>query len=158
MDLVAVRLGWPAGAGPSAFHAAPFSAPARRVLGQTEQQWYPRAKAAVAKWGELSARAERIADAAYRDEIQARYRAPGRRDAVAADVAAVEARAPADYSVFASASARARVETLEALNRDFEAHVAFGERRAADVPSLDPLLVGVLAAAGVAVLLFFLLD
>jgi len=70
----------------------------RRRLGETEQAWYVRAKAAVAKFGASGSRC-------YDDAMLA--------GSLSDLVAQVEASTPADYSVFASQDAKDAVLALE---------------------------------------------
>jgi hypothetical protein len=74
-------------------------------LGETEQAWYIRAKAAVAKFGASGSRC-------YDDARLA--------GSLADLVAQVEASSPADYSVFASQDAKDAVLALEDSVRTME--------------------------------------
>lgn len=185
MRLVPVALGWSPRAGGSIFSPAPFSVPALAGsrLGQTEQQWFARAKAAVVKYDSLVGRARRIASPPYRESILARYggdpndqaSAVYRRNSVAYNVAEAESYTPVNYLVFQPDRVRNRVEKLEDWNRNFEAEVVAAESSygvlpepvvvervverpgPAAPPPADltvPLVVGGLVLAGVALLAF----
>lgn len=127
-------LGWTPRAGGSAFQPPPFTG-SRKRLGETEHTWYARAKAAVAKYDDLSERAGRIADPVYAGGILGRFRPPARdprgplyrRNSVAFAVADAESRSPLDFSAFGTADLEKKVEELEGWDREFERAVQSGE-------------------------------
>lgn len=139
---MAAPLGRPALADGPALFSAPRPRPR---LGETEQTWYARAKAAVAKYDDLAQRTRAIADPAYASGVLARFRrnpadpkgALYRRNSVAFAVADAESRAPADYSAFGRPEIQKKVEELEGWNREFERSVAAGEEsRGVRIPEL----------------------
>lgn len=151
MQLRPVALGWSPRAGGSVFSAAPFSAPPRMgapsALGQTEQQWFARAKAAVAKYDLLNERARTVASPLAREALLARYMGDARdpesalyrRNSVAYNVAEAESYTPVNYLVFQPDRVRNRVEKLEDWNRDFEEEVVAAEAAYGLLP--EPVVV-----------------
>lgn len=185
MNIFPIVLGWSPRAGGSVFAPAPFSAPPSltggRRLGQTEQQWFSRAKTAVTTYDLLVDRAKRIASLQLRNSILARFTGnPGdqesaiyRRNSVAYNVGEAESYNPVNYLIFGQDRVRSRVEKLETWNRDFEEEVAVAEaaygilpepvivervvqRRAPTEPTdlTVPFVIGGLVLAGIAFLAF----
>lgn len=183
MNIFPVALGWSPRAGGSVFASAPFSATPSlaggRWLGQTEQQWFSRAKTAVTTYDLLVDRTKKIASQRLRESILSRYTgdprdqesAIYRRNSVAYNVGEAESYAPVDYLIFGKELVRDRVEKLEGWNRDFEkeiaaAEVAYGvlpepvvvERVIQSAPAATdltmPFVIGGLVLAGIAFLAF----
>lgn len=133
MNLVPVALGWSPRTGGSMFQASPF---AGARLGQVEQQWFSRAKAAVAKFDELALRARSIASSGTRTEIVQQYvglpasanSGAYLRNSVAYAVAEAESHTPVNYGAFGEPQ-QARVAALEDLVRKLDAEVLAGEGR-----------------------------
>lgn len=126
--------------GGSMFQSAPFSAGLGRIaqkpsLGQTEQTWYTRAKAAVGEYDVLWARAQNIADKQYRDGLATKFHGNAadqngalyRRDSVAFNVSEAEGSTPIKYTIFVEPRVQGRVEKLEEWNRAFTEDVTKGE-------------------------------
>lgn len=122
------------------FQSAPFSYGLGRTaqkpsLGQTEQTWYTRAKAAVGEYDALWERAQRISDSQNRKELAAKFHgnptdqngALYRRDSVAFNVSEAEAITPVKYIIFSEPRVQGRVEKLEEWNRGFGTDVNLGE-------------------------------
>jgi hypothetical protein len=129
-------------------------------LGQTEQQLYSRAKAAVAEYDRLVHRAvEEIPEVATYKAFALRFLGDPSdpesgtwfRNAVADAVRDAESKAPTDYDVFTPGYVRHRIATLEGLVRDMEATLVAPDTLAVGLPSW------VLPAAGVAAAGFLLL-
>ena len=131
------------------FQAAPFSThagPKRAALGQTEQQWYARAKAAVAKFDELETRVRRLASPVVRSEIYSEFvgeasdseSALYRRNSVAYNVSQAESYTPINYMVFA-AQQQSRVEKLEEMVRQLNTEVTAAEGISGILP--DPVIM-----------------
>jgi len=108
------------------------------TLGQTGQQVYARAKAAVAKYDTLVARTAKIANKSARDEIIARYglseptnkdKSLYMRNAVAGNIAQVESYTPPNYLIYETRKGPdvGRVDKLEAFNRNFESDLKSAE-------------------------------
>jgi hypothetical protein len=182
MNIFPIVLGWSPRAGGSAFASAPFSAPPRlaggRSLGQTEQQWFSRAKTAVTTYDLLVDRTKRIASPQVRESIVSRYigvpedqeSAIYRRNSVAQNVGEAESYNPVNYLVFGQDRVRSRVEKLEVWNRDFDAQVSAAEASYGVLPEpvviervvqsraptdiTMPLVIGGLVLAGIAFLAF----
>lgn len=139
MNLRAFPVGWQA----RSHFTAPFAVRAssaslgRVALGETEMSWFTRAKAAVAKYDDLSTRAAKIADPAYSSGVLGRFRgnpadpagALYRRNSVAFAVAQAESVQPVNYSVFVRPEVQGRVAQLERWNRELDAAVMSGETR-----------------------------
>lgn len=188
MNIFPIVLGWSPRAGGSVFAPAPFSAPPSltggRRLGQTEQQWFSRAKTAVTTYDLLVDRAKRIASLQLRNSILARFTGNPEsaiyqgyplfgRNIVADNVGEAESYNPVNYLIFGQDRVRSRVEKLETWNRDFEEEVAVAEaaygilpepvivervvqRRAPTEPTdlTVPFVIGGLVLAGIAFLAF----
>lgn len=125
------------------FRTAPFSPSLGRTnqqsngqqqqLGQTDVQWFSRAKAAVALYDELWARTQQIANKTYREELASKYHttpddrdgALYRRNSVAYNISQAESYTPVNYLVFQSQQQN-RVSKLEAWNKDFREDVEHG--------------------------------
>lgn len=178
---VPVALGWSPRAKGAVFHGTPFS-PRAAALGQTEQAWFARAKAAVVKFDDLERRARTIASPPAREAILSRFVGrPGnresgqyRRNSVAYNVGQAESFTPVNYLIFKEDRVRNRVEKLEEINQDFEAELVEAEKvygvlaapvtveRIVEVPapmtenSTAPLLLG--GALLVGLLLFALVG
>lgn len=111
-------------------------------LGQSDQTWYNRAKAAVAKYDQLVDRASRIANRTYRENLFALYHSDPkdtdgawyRRDRVAADVAQAESYTPINYLIYGVERRQNRVEKLEDWNHDFRQDVKWGEEEYGVLP------------------------
>jgi len=133
-------VGWTARTGGSMFQYAPFSsglgAPVAKQLGQADQQWFARAKASVASYDDLWARAQQISDQAYRDQLAAKYHtkpedqagALYRRNSVAFDVSQAESFSPVKYSIYTDSAAQDKVTKLEGWNDQFRGDVEHGEQ------------------------------
>lgn len=143
---------------------SPFTAPfaatrhaslGRAALGETEMSWFTRAKAAVAKYDDLSARAAKIADRAYSTGVLGRFRgnpsdpkgAFYRRNSVAFAVAEAESAQPVNYLVFSRPEIQERVNQIERWNREFESAVTSGEERHGVMQSLGQAAPAAPAAA-----------
>jgi len=114
------------------FHAAPA---ARIRLGQTPQDWYRRAKEALAKFDKLLDRTARIANKTEREAILAwvgisavedtpAYRYANVKSDLMTDV---EAYTPPNVDAYKVERRTNRIEKLEAFNREFEAKVSNAE-------------------------------
>jgi hypothetical protein len=115
---------------------SPFAGAKRRALGQNGQQWYSRAKSAVAEYDNLWDRAQHIAPERIRIELASKYRGdPSDRDNVqnmrntlAYYVSQAESAVPVNYSVFDQNQNQLRVTKLENLNKEFKNDVEFSEK------------------------------
>lgn len=126
------------------------SALAGRVsMGQTDQEWYVRAKAAVSKFDSLVERLKKIANRGARESLVSRYgldnptdkdRGKYMRDAVFYNVFQAESYTPVNYLVFGSTGpARRRVGDLEDVNRDFSDDVKAAENTYGILP--EPVII-----------------
>ncbi len=157
ISLTPKPVGWTARTGGSMFQNAPFSsalgAPTQKALGQTEQQWYTRAKAAVSAYDDLWARAQKIADKTQADHLASTYHGSdvvGTRGTVAAAVSAAEDSTPTNYLVFTPQVLRDRVTKLEDTNTAFKADVEQAEKAATAPPSTSNTgMPGWLVPAGI---------
>jgi hypothetical protein len=132
------------------FQSAPFSTGAARPaigsLGQVEQQWFARAKTAVAKFDELEARARSIAAPGVRSQVFSEFvgdaadpeSALYRRNSVAYNVAQAESYTPINYLVFDSRQQN-RVEKLEDWVRKLDTEVVAAEKLYGTLP--EPVVV-----------------
>lgn len=119
----------------STFTSAPFSSARSARLGEQEQSWYVRGKAAIAKYDDLRARAIGIADSAYVREVLSEYNGGGadprslgfRRNSIAYAIGEAESYAPVNYGVFANGAIQDRIGELESKNKGFEEAVREGE-------------------------------
>lgn len=101
-------------------------------IGETEQAWYARAKAAVIRYDDLAARAEALRPSDVKDALLLEFvgnpadseSGARARNRAAYKAAEAESFAPVAYAVFEPSAAKATVEDLEALNEAFEAEVA----------------------------------
>lgn len=113
-------------------------------LGQSEQEWYTRAKAAVAKFDSLVERVKRIANKPVREEIAGDYGLDSpedrdlalyRRNSVADQVREAESYQPVNYLIYRDQKARDRVAELEEWNRDFNRDVKDAENAFGILPA-----------------------
>lgn len=127
----------------SLFQDSPFSKNGQQKgLGQNEQQWFARAKAAVAEYDELWARTQQIANKTYREQIAAKYHPSAnnqegalyRRNSVAYNIAQAESYTPVNYLVYNDGQQQNRVSKLEEFNRGFRKDVEFGEKEYGILP------------------------
>ena len=160
------------------FQSAPFSG---AKLGQIEQQWFARAKAAVAAFDDLYLRARSLASPKVRGEIIRTYVGDAsspdsglyRRNSVAYNISQAESYTPINYLIF-GAQQQNRVEKLEDLNRTLETEVKASEsiqgvlpepvtiERVVEIPGpttvqknlVVPIVIGTLALALVGYLVF----
>lgn len=147
MNLSPTPIGWGPRMGGSMFQAAPFSASLGRAessqLGQNDQQWFARAKAAVAAYDDLWARTQMIANKTYREELARKYHttpedrdgALYRRNSVAYNVAQAESYTPVNYVIYAQSQQQNRVTKLEDWNADFREDVQYGEQQYGLLPA-----------------------
>lgn len=120
------------------FQSAPFLGrqESNGSLGQNEQQWFARAKAAVADYDELWARTQQIANKTYREQVAAKYRPPAvdqngalyRRNSVAYNISQAESYTPVNYLIYNESQQQSRVSKLEDFNKGFREDVKFGEK------------------------------
>lgn len=123
----------PGGSGTGAWASPSMAGPAR--LGQTNQEWYRRAKAAVAQYQGLLVRTSQVAARAPREEIlrwagdQAVAGTPAYRYAsVVSDLQFdVERFSPVNVDAYSVPRRRGRVEELESMNQEFARRVADAE-------------------------------
>ncbi len=124
--------------------------PAQRpgpMLGQVDQEWFTRAKAAVARYDELVIRASSIARKDYREDLIRNFNSKPtdsssalyRRNTVAFNVSEAEAFSPVNYLVFSQSQVKNRVSKLEEWNRDFRNAVKQGEELYGSLP--EPVIV-----------------
>lgn len=112
-------------------------------MGQKPFEWYQRAKAAVAKYDNLFARAQRVANKTASQEILASLgdrTVPGtaayRYATVVSDVATdVEAYRPPNYNAYQLKRRQDRIVELEGFNRDFESMVVNAEQSYGILPA-----------------------
>lgn len=103
-------------------------------LGQTPEEWYTRAKAAVTKFDELLDRTARVASKQARDEIMAWVQTSGIVDSpayryagVKSDLMDVERFTPPAVQDYKIERRQNRIEKLEAFNKEFETMVSAAE-------------------------------
>jgi len=106
-------------------------------LGQTPEEWYARAKAAVAEFDNLAARTAKVANKAERERIAKDFgltnpadsdKAMYRRNDVAQTIAQVESYSPPNYLIYSVGQrARNKVQALENWNSDFRSQVKTAE-------------------------------
>ena len=124
------------GLGGSTFSMSPFQATERRSLGQNGQQWYSRAKTAVAEYDNLWDRAQKIAPENIRVELASKYHQQSNdpddalniRNTLAYYVSQAEGTAPVKYTIFDMPQSQNRVVRLENSNRDMKTDVEFSEK------------------------------
>jgi hypothetical protein len=150
----------------TAFSAAVTNAFGPRALsglGQTEQQIYSRAKAAVAEYDRLVYRAaEEIPEVEGYKVFARRFLGDPSdpesgtwfRNAVEERVRVAESQVPTNYDVFTPGYVRHRIATLEGFVRDMEATLAAPDTLAVGLPSWVLPAAGV-AAAGLLLLALF---
>lgn len=153
-----------------------MAGPSRRYrMGQTPVEWYQRAKVAMARFEDLLARANGVANATERGNIltwvgeASNPATPAYRYAtVKSDVTLdVEAFTPPNYNAYQLTRRQNRVEELEELNSEFNDRVENAERvygvlppaqviereRVVTVPGQGPdLTVPILVGAGALIL------
>ena len=113
---------------------APAPAPqARKSLGETEQAWYTRAKAAVVKYDGLVDRMQKMPAASA--ALGSKFHGDGSptsgaalRNTLAARLLEAEGFQPHNYAIFGQPAVQSKVEQLENLDRDFEAAVSAAEK------------------------------
>jgi hypothetical protein len=127
------------GGGSSVFATATFepfrTALAGARLGQAPQEWYQRAKTAIAKYEALLARTGRIANQEERQKITAWVGSPGdeatpayRYSRVLDDLRGdVESVSPPNIQAYSVERRQERIKKLEDFNREFESMVATAE-------------------------------
>lgn len=147
MNISPTPIGWGPRMGSSMFQAAPFSANLGRTekkqLGQVDQQWFARAKAAVAAYDELWARAQLVANKSYREQLTAKYHtkpedsdgALYRRNSVAYNISQAESYTPVNYRVYAESQQQNRVSKLEDWVKDLRKDVEYGEKEYGILPA-----------------------
>jgi len=141
MNLSGAPIGRNANMGGSMFHRSGFapvmSSPVqKRRLGEDEQKWFTRAKAAVAAYDDLWTRTLLINDKTYREQLAAKYHpkpedqngALYRRNSVAYKVSEAESFTPVNYKIFEDTQQQDKVTKLEELNSDFRKDVEYGEK------------------------------
>lgn len=175
---MATRMGW---MGSSMFSQEPFLAGPRVHLGQAEQQWFARAKAAVAMYDNLVERIRRIASPPVREDLLSRFvgnpnnpeSAVYRRNSVAFNVSEAESYTPVNYLVYQPDRVKNRVTKLENWDRELREEVEAAERTYGllpepvvvervvekpappkEAPLTVPLVIGGLVLVGVALLAF----
>lgn len=144
IKLTTAPVSWGSRLNGSMFQAAPFSeASSRKGLGQNEQQWFARAKAAIAEYDELWARTQQIANKTYREQVAAKYHPSAsnqegalyRRNSVAYNVSQAESYTPVNYLVYNDSQQQNRISKLEEFNRGFRQDVEFGEKEYGILPA-----------------------
>lgn len=140
MNLSGMPVGWGPRMSASMFRSAPFFSPTlgqrepAKTLGANEQQWFGRAKAAVAQYDELWAKTQQIGNQTYREELAGKYHttpadsdgALYRRNSVAYNISQAESYAPVNYKVFEPSAQQDRVSKLDEWNKDFKNDVDHG--------------------------------
>lgn len=139
MNFVPTPIGFGPRMGGTMFRTGPFSPSLGRqepkpTLGQNEQQWFARAKAAVAQYDELWATTQQIAQKAYREQLASKYHttpedrdgALYRRNSVAYNISQAESHSPVRYAIFGESQQQNRVSKLETWNKDFKKDVDNG--------------------------------
>lgn len=127
--------------GGSMFHRSGFapvmgSLRSKLQLGEDEQQWFTRAKAAVMAYDDLWTRTQLINNQTYREQLASKYHtkpedqdgALFRRNSVAYKVSEAESYTPVNYQIFAQSQQQDRVTKLEGWNSDFRKDVEYGEK------------------------------
>lgn len=120
------------------------------MLGQTAQDYYVRAKAAIAQFDQLLARTARIANQTAREQIVKDFGlndpankdlAQYMRNALAGDVADADKYAPVSYEEgFPNhGPSRGRVSKLESFNSDFQSAVKYAEETYGILP--EPVVI-----------------
>jgi hypothetical protein len=114
-------------------------------LGQTPEEWYRRAKSAIADFDGYAARTAKIANKTVRDQIATDYglndpankdKAAYMRAAVAYNVGQAESYTPPNYLIFGvGQQAKNRVQALENLNSDFRRAVSDAENTYGTLPA-----------------------
>jgi len=150
--------------GGSMFRQGPFvnsmnGSPKRKELGENDQQWFARAKAAVAQYDDLWGRAQQIKDAAYGNQLTAKYHgnpedpsgALYRRNAVAYNVAQAESQTPVNYTIYQDPKQQERVTKLEEVLTSFRKDVEAGESADLAAPSAQTGTPSWLVPVGVGV-------
>ena len=146
MNLSGMPISRNASMGGSMFQTAPFSANLGRQekqLGQVDQQWFSRAKASVASYDDLWARAALVANKSYREQLAAKYHTKPedqdgafyRRNSVAYNVSQAESYTPVNYVLYAQSQQQNRVTKLEDWNKDFRHDVEYGEKEYGILPA-----------------------
>lgn len=141
MNLSGAPIGRNANMGGSMFHRSGFApvmgTPLQKTrLGEDEQQWFTRAKAAVAAYDDLWNRTQLINNSTYRDQVATKYHtkpedqagALFRRNSVAYKVSESESYTPVNYQVFTQIQQQDKVTKLEDFNSDFKKDVEYGEK------------------------------
>lgn len=141
MNVSQVPVGWGPRQSASMFRSVPFSpvlgqkeGPRQELGQQAEQQWFARAKAAVAQYDELWAKTQQIANKTYREELATKYHtdpsdpdgALYRRNSVAYNLSQAESYTPVNYLVYSTSQQQNRVSKLENWNSDFKEDVNYG--------------------------------
>lgn len=165
MNLTATPIGFGPRMGGSMFRQSPFvnsmsGSPKRPELGENDQQWFARAKAAVAQYDDLWARAQVIKDAAYVAQLTTKYHANPedprgaiyRRNAVAYNVAQAESQTPVNYALYQDPKQMERVTKLEEVLASFRKDVEAGESAPSTQASAPSWLVPVGVGVGVLLL------
>lgn len=152
MNLSGMPIGRNASMGGSMFQTAPFSANLGRQekLGQVDQQWFARAKAAVAAYDELWTRTALVANKDYREQLAAKYHtkpedeagALYRRNSVAYNLAQAESNTPVKYDLYSQGEQQSRVTKLENWNKDFRKDVEYGEKAYGILPTPEVIEQG----------------
>jgi hypothetical protein len=124
---------------PSVFASAVAEPFRRRLagvqLGETPQEWYQRAKTAIAKYENLIARTGRIANQGEKQKITSWVGSPGdeatpayRYSRVLDDLRGdVESVSPPNIQAYSVERRQERIKKLEDFNREFESMVATAE-------------------------------
>lgn len=133
MEMTRVSIGNSYRAGVSSFQPSAFLSMASAPrMGQYDQTWYERAKAALAKYEELVSNTSVLNEPAVREDLISRYSGDLlQADSVATlinilaqEVQEAESYVPTRYEVFADRERQGRVEKLEYYNRLFESDIA----------------------------------
>ncbi len=147
IDLKTVKIGSSMRRGPGLFSQERFlsaerGTPRRAVLGETEQAWYTRAKAAAVKYDSLVDRAGALSDKAASSALLAQFYGTSKtptqgrnvRNSLATVLLQAEAQNPHDYSMFGRQDIQSNVETLENLDRTFDDAVTAAEKNQKAAP------------------------
>lgn len=155
MNLSGIPISRNANMGGSMFQRSGFtpvmggSAP-KPQLGQSEQQWFGRAKSAVAAYDDLWTRTALIGNKEYRAQLAAKYHtkpedqdgALYRRNSVAYNVSQAESHTPVQYEIYAQNDQQNRVTKLENWNKDFRHDVEYGEKEYGILPAPEVIEQG----------------
>ncbi len=141
MNLSGAPIGRNANMGGSMFQRSGFTpvmgSPLQKTgLGEDEQKWFTRAKAAAATYDDLWRQAQLIANSTYRGQLASKYHTKPEdqsgtlflRNSLMYKLSEAESFTPVNYQAFGQSAVQDKVTKLEDSNSDFKKDVDYGSQ------------------------------